>query len=208
MAAPSNAALLDELASEFVRGGYDLKSLMRPILLSSTYQLSSQTAPGTEFDKTLYSRYYYRRLPAEPLLDAISQVTESRHRFRFGYEGMRAIQLHDPAMYDSFLQAFDRSRREMVCERVETHTLLQTMEMVSGDAVNAKIRNSPFVKQLVGMSDLDAINSIYQRSLGRRPTPEEIDSITTLMSKGESRQAAIEDLLWAALNSREFLFNH
>ena len=207
---PSNAALLNELASSFMRSGYNMKALSRLILNSTTYQLSSRPNKTNEFDHQLYSRYYYRRLPAEPLLDAITQVTESRQRFRFGYNGMRAVQLQDPAMFDAFLQAFDRNRRERVCEREENHTLLQTLEMISGDTVNEKIRNSPFVKRLAdsAMSDRSAIEEIFLRAFSRKPEPEEIDSIQSLLAAGHARRQEFEDVLWSALNSKEFVFNH
>ena len=206
---PSNPALLDELASWFVRSGYDMKALSRLILNSTTYQLSSQPNKTNESDKQLYSRYYYRRLPAEPLLDAIAQVTGSQHRFRFGMR-MRSMELHDPAMFDPFLQAFDRNRRERVCEREENHTLLQTLEMVSGNTVNDKIRNSPFVKRLAGSgaSDQEAVVEIFLRTFSRKPEPDEVDSITSLFGKGNDRRHDFEDLLWSALNSKEFVFNH
>lgn len=207
---PSNAALLDAMAAFFVQSGYDLKALSRLILNSTTYQLSSRPNKTNEFDHQLYSRYYYRRLPAEPLLDAITQVTESRHHFRFGYDGMRAVQLQDPAMYDSFLNAFDRNRRERVCEREENHTLLQTLEMISGDTVNEKIRNSPFVKRLAesGLSDRSVIEEVFLRAFSRKPEPEEVDTIQSLLSSEEPRRQKWEDVLWSALNSKEFIFNH
>ena len=207
---PTNAALLDELAASFVRSGYDMKALSRLILNSTTYQLSSRPNKTNEFDNQLYSRYYYRRLSAEPLLDAIAQVTEARPKFRFGFEGMRAVQLPDPVMFDAFLQAFDRNRRERVCEREENHTLLQTLEMISGDTVNEKIRNSPFVKRLVdsGATDRSAIERIYLRAFSRKPEPEELDSVQSLLAAGKPRREEFEDVLWSALNSKEFIFNH
>jgi hypothetical protein len=207
---PSNGPLLDELASFFAKNRYDLKALMRLILNSTTYQLSSHPNKTNEFDTQLYSRYYYRRLPAEPLLDAIAQVTEARQTFRFGYAGMRAMQLQDSVIFDGFLQAFDRNRRERLCEREENHTLLQTLEMISGDTVNERIRNSPFVKRLAenGASDRSAIEEIFLRAFSRRPEPDELDSIESLLAASETRQQKFEDILWTALNSKEFIFNH
>ena len=129
---------------------------------------------------------------------------------RDGYQSL-TVKLADPAMFDAFLQAFDRNRRERVCEREENHTLLQTLEMISGDTVNEKIRNSPLLTRLANStmtSDRSAIEEIYLRAFSRKPDPEEMDAIQSLLTAGAVRRQEFEDVLWSALNSKEFIFNH
>ena len=113
-------------------------------------------------------------------------------------------------LWVAFLQAFDRNRRERVCEREENHTLLQTLEMISGDTVNEKIRSSPFLNRLADspVTGRDAIEQIFLRAFSRKPEPEELDSILSLLTPGKSRRKEFEDILWSALNSKEFMFNH
>jgi hypothetical protein len=127
---PTNPRLLDALARHFASGGYDLKELMKAVMESRAYQLSSTANDTNRDDAQQYSRYYIRRIYAEPLLDAITQVTAAPHRFQFGYAGMKAVEVTDPVIPDSFLQTFNRNRREIVCQRDESITLGQTLKLI------------------------------------------------------------------------------
>ena len=208
---PTNPELLDGLAAQFVRNGYDLKHLMKTIMNSRVYQLSSETNRTNESDKQNYSHHYVRRIYAEPLLDAVTQVTGVPHIFRFGYPGMKAVELHDPVIPDAFLQTFDRNRRETICEREENITLLQTMTLISGEAISEKVRfGGGTVDQLLksARSDREIIEELYLRAMGRYPSPEETSAILEVMKERQSRTNGFQDLLWALLNSREFLFKY
>ena len=208
---PTNPELLDALAAEFVRNGYDLKHLMKTIMNSRVYQLSSETNWTNESDKQNYSRHYGRRIYAEPLLDAVTQVTGAPHTFRFGYPGMKAVELHDPVIPDAFLQTFDRNRRETICEREENISLLQTMTLISGEAINEKVRFAGgTVDQLLesARSDREIIEELYLRAMSRYPSPEETTAILEVLKERQSRRNGFQDLLWALLNSREFLFKY
>ena len=206
---PTNPELLDALAEEFVRNGYDLKRLMKIIMNSRVYQLSAKTNRTNESDNQNYSRHYVRRIYAEPLLDAITQITGAPHTFRFGYRGMKAVELHDPVIPDTFLQTFDRNRRETICEREENITLPQTMSLISGEATNEKVRFAGgTIDQLLeaARSDREIIEELYLRAVSRYPSPRETNAISEVLKERESRRNGFQDLLWALLNSKEFLF--
>ncbi len=140
---PSNPALWSALVDEFVSHKYDLKHLMRVILNSRTYQLSSATMAGNVTDSRFYSHYYARRLPAEVLLDAISQATGRPEEFT-GYPlGVRAIQLPDPGLESYFLAQFGRSPRvtACACERRSEVTIGQLLQLQNGSGVIEKIKH-------------------------------------------------------------------
>jgi hypothetical protein len=184
---------------------------MKTIMNSRVYQLSSETNWTNESDKQNYSRHYGRRIYAEPLLDAVTQVTGAPHTFRFGYPGMKAVELHDPVIPDAFLQTFDRNRRETICEREENISLLQTMTLISGEAINEKVRFAGgTVDQLLesARSDREIIEELYLRAMSRYPSPEETTAILEVLKERQSRKNGFQDLLWALLNSREFLFKY
>lgn len=207
----SNPALLDALSASFERSRYNLKHLIRDILNSRTYQLSSTPNETNASDRQNYSHYMTRRLYAETLLDAITAVTGATHKFKFGYAGMRAVDIHDPVMPDAFLQAFDRNRREITCERDENITLLQTLEMISGDTINEKIRAPGGVAdQLIagGRPDAEIVEELFLSAVSRYPDPEESRAAVQAIAESKSRKFGVQDVMWALLNSREFLFNH
>ena len=122
---------------------FDLKHLMRVILNSRTYQLASATRPATQTDSRFYSHYYARRLPAEVLLDAISQATGVPDRFPGYPVGVRAVQLPDPGVNSYFLSLFGRSERvtACACERSGDVTMPQLLHLQNGETVVQKIRS-------------------------------------------------------------------
>lgn len=208
---PTNPDLLDALARDFVRNGYDLKRLMKTIMNSRVYQLSSETNRTNESDSQNYSHHYVRRIYAEPLLDGINQITGAPHRFRFGYPGMKAVELHDSVTPDAFLQAFDRNRRESICEREENITLLQTMALITGEAINEKIGFAGgTIDRLLeaARSDREVIEELYLRAMSRYPSRHETNTILEVVKERQSRRNGFQDLLWALLNSKEFLFKY
>ncbi|QDU27631.1 hypothetical protein ETAA8_27190 [Anatilimnocola aggregata] len=214
---PSNRPLWQALNREFVEHQYDLKHLMKLMLNSRTYQLSSTTVAANEQDQRHYSHYYARRLPAEVLLDAISQVTEVPDQFPGYPVGLRAIQVPDPGVSSSFLAMFGRSDRvtACACERSGEVTLPQLLHLQCGDGLTQKL-NQPEsrLKQLL-TAKLDngpLARSIFLSALAREPRPAELQAIETALGDAKtddaSREEAVRDLFWAVLNTKEFAFNH
>src|SRR5262249_38493456 len=138
---PTNPELWQALNKEFVGHKFDLKHLMRVILNSRTYQLAAATRPGNESDARFYSHFYARRLPAEVLLDAISQTTGVPETFQGYPVGIRAVQLPDPTLKSYFLSLFGKSERvtACACERMGEVTMPQLLHLQNGDSVVRKL---------------------------------------------------------------------
>jgi hypothetical protein len=210
---PSNRELWTALNQEFVSHKYDLRHIMRLILNSRTYQLSSATLKGNAAERGFYSHYYVRRLPAEVFLDAISQSTLIPDSFPGYPVGMRAIQLPDSTVASPFLSMFGRSERvtACACERSGDVTLPQLLHLQCGDGLAQKF-DDPVgrLKQIMNSfpDDKSAIEQIYLATLSRSPTTEEQASITAAFEGSEQREEAFRDLFWALLNTKEFAFNH
>jgi hypothetical protein len=208
---PTNEALLDALAEDFIRHKYDLKHLFRTITGSRVYQLSAQPNGTNKEDKQFYSRFYLKRLNAEELLDGICRVTGVPEKFPGFHLGTRATQLPDPKVPSYFLDVFDRATRETVCERKQTTSVMQIMHLVSGDTINQKIRaENSLIERLIksGKSSREIIEELYLRTLSRFPNKDEAQLAQQGIGQAPSPREGYEDLLWALLNSKEFLFNH
>ncbi len=210
---PSNPALLDALAREFVRSGYDRKHLLRLILNSRTYQTSSEPLPGNEQDVKYFSHYQPRMIQAEPLLDAVCQVTGVPEKFPGLPAGVRAVELPSPDVKHAFLKVFGQPAREMACqcERASDANLSQALQMINGDLVHAKLRHGSnrfrrAVKQ--GRSNEQIVEELYLAAYSRRPSPLERKAALEYIASQKERLQALEDLYWAVLNSKEFLFQH
>jgi Protein of unknown function (DUF1549)/Protein of unknown function (DUF1553) len=207
---PANPVLWRALNQEFVGKQFDLRALMRVILNSRTYQLSSATRPGNETDTRFYSHYYARRLPAEVMLDAICDATGVPEKFD-GYPlGVRAVQVPDPGANSYFLRTFGRSDRvtACACERAADVSLPQVLHLIGGDAT-AKVTNGGgwLAKQLAAEKDDDRLlDALFLRTLARTPTATERAKVRELL-KTTPRDELFRDLFWAVLNSKEFLFN-
>jgi hypothetical protein len=226
---PSNAELFDALARDFVKHRYDVKHLIRTILNSATYQRSSQSVPGNAGDDRFYSRYLVRRLPAEVILDAYSQVTGVPTPFTHlnsnardssspyaGYPlGTRALQLPDGQVVSRFLDAFGRPERAQTCscERSQDSSVEQALHLNNGKTLNDKIRakKSRLQRWLVEkVSDDEAVRRLYLLALTREPTAKELAHFKELFAEAARdtpRREILEDLFWAVLTSREFVFN-
>lgn len=210
---PSNPELLDYLANELVSSGYDMKHVLRLILSSRTYQASSKTNEWNARDQIHFSHYSVRRLSAEQLLDAISQVTGVPERFAKMPVGTRAGQLPDGNVASPFLDAFGRPQRAVTCEcerSTEMH-VGQSLQMISSDALEGKLASpSGRVAQLLKKSlpDPDLLDELYLAALCRLPTPQEKSFALSSLQTGMPRNQWAQDLLWALMNTKEFLFNH
>ena len=190
---------------------YDLRKLMRVVMLSRTYQLSSATRPGNETDSRFYSHYYARRLPAEVMLDAICGATDVPEKFD-GYPlGLRAVQVPDPGTVSYFLRTFGRSERvtACACERVGDVTLPQVLHLQCGEVATGKIGagNGWLAKSLKAEPNDDKLlDELFLRTCSRPPTAAERTKVKDLL-KDTPRDELFRDLFWAILNSKEFLFN-
>jgi hypothetical protein len=209
---PSNPELFEELGRRLVEYKFDFKQLVRDICNSQTYQRSHVRNASNETDERNFAHANVRRIPAEQLLDCVSQVTETQEKFRGLPLGARAVQIADGETTTYFLTTFGRAKRETVCacEATTDPSLSQALHMLNGDAVHGKILQGGVVKKLLdaGKTPQQAIESLYVRCLTRQPTPDELERLTAVVTGAETPQIGLEDVFWAVLNSREFLFNH
>ncbi|MCI0378234.1 MAG: DUF1553 domain-containing protein [Gemmataceae bacterium] len=228
---PSNEELLDALARDFVAHGYDVKHLTRTIMNSAAYQRSSISLAGNKADDRFYSRYLVRRLPAEVVLDAYSSVTKVPTSFTkvnvgtSGGEagtgdyplGTRALQLPDTQLISQFLDAFGRPERGQTCscERQSESSVTQALHLNNGQTLNDKLRDKKsrieeWLKEKV--NDEEALRRIFALALCRAPTTDEQSRFLGIMAEAArdpqtTRREVLEDLFWAVLTGREFLFN-
>jgi hypothetical protein len=209
---PVNPELFATLGRKLVEYNYDFKQLVRDICNSQAYQRSTVANPTNEHDTRNFARAIVRRVPAEMLLDCLCQVTETKEKFRGLPLGARAVQIADGRTSTYFLTTFGRSPRETVCacEASTAPTLSQALQMLNGTAVTGKITQGGLVKRWLEENKTpdQVIESLYIRCLTRKPTDEERKQLLALAAQGENPQAGLEDVFWAMLNSREFLFNH
>jgi hypothetical protein len=208
----SNPELFDELGKRFTASKYDLKALVRDICNSRTYQRSTQRNESNASDERNFAHALVRRIKAENLLDTISTVTDTKDKFQGLPLGARAVQIADGQSSTYFLTTFGRATRETVCscEVKMEPTLSQALHLLNGDTVNAKIKQGGLVPKLLSTRKYpeERLMDLYVRALSRRPTREELDKLLPALGEGSNQAQAYEDVFWALLNSREFLFNH
>lgn len=221
----SDEELLNAAAMFLVGQKYDLKELMRAILQSEMYQRASAALPENQSDERYYSRYYPRRLKAEVLLDAISQVTEVPTDFRAGSPDSRkpgaaipaikrAIKLADSYVDSYFLETFGKPDRLITCEceRSSEPSMTQVLHLYNGETVNKKLaaKGSAAEKAEAEDDDGKVIEGLYLTALARQPTREEREKLLAELAAAPAaeRRQTIEDLYWSVLTSREFLFTH
>lgn len=208
----TNEPLLAYLSSQVVESGYDLKAVMRLVLNSRVYQLSSATNATNFDDDQNFSHHLVKRMPAEVLLDAISQVTGSPEQFAGAPLGTRSIELWDNRLPSYFLDTFGRSERESPCECAKSSdpTMAQALHLLNAPEIDQKIASDEGrVASLISrqISPEMIADELCLAAFGRAPGKKEETIAADLFSQGEPQQAA-EDLLWTLLNSYEFLFIH
>ncbi len=210
---PSNPELLDALARDFVAHKFDLKHLMKTILTSRIYGLSSAPTDDNRSDTRNYARYYSRRLQPHVLLDAISSTTGVPPKFEDYPDVKKAILLPNEKARSDFLEIFGRSERTTPCE-CETSlapNLSQVLYLLNSEELQRKLSAKDGVLTELAKPEKpnsEVIEDLFLRTFSRRPRPEELQAATEQLEKSTNRRTTLEDLLWTLLNSKEFLFNH
>jgi hypothetical protein len=210
---PSNPDLIATLATKLTEYKYDMRKFVRDICNSQTYQRSTKVNETNAGDKRNFSHAQVRRVRAEVLLDAISQITDTPNKFQGLPLGARAVQIADGAVTNYFLTTFGRAKRESVCscEVKMEPTLSQALHLMNGDAVNDRIKQGRVVAKMVQekKGDREIVEDLFLRVFGRMPNDKEWTSVQQAIAADPGgRQTVLEDLFWALLNSKEFYFNH
>jgi len=214
----SNEELLAALSKDFVEHGYDVRRLIRTIMDSSVYQLSSEANATNQSDNIYYSKHIVRRLAAEVILDAMSQVTGTPTAFAGYPAGTRALQLPDTQVKSDFLASFGRPARNIcdAAERSSDPTVAQALHVINGDTLNKKL-SAPdgtialFLK--LGLSDRRIVEHMFLSAFSRYPTDGERQQLLTSLAEAKASKSpdahkqALEDMVWAMLTSKEFLFS-
>ncbi|MFO1006428.1 MAG: DUF1549 and DUF1553 domain-containing protein [Planctomycetaceae bacterium] len=208
----SNPELLAELAKRFTESNYNFKGLVRDICMSKAYQRSTQRNESNSSDELNFAHQTIRRIKAESMLDIISQVTVTKDKFAGLPLGSRAVQIANGATSDYFLTTFGRATRETACscEVKMEPTLSQALHLMNGDVINSKMAQGGVIKSLQdkGLTPIQIVEQLYITCLTRKPTEQEIAALTPLFAEGSDVNRSLDDVYWALLNSREFLFNH
>jgi hypothetical protein len=214
---PSNPELLDALARELVEHQYSLKHLVRIICKSRTYQLSAVPNDFNKHDKQNYARYYPRRLSAEVLLDAVNQVAGTPGTFggmpRDKHAPSRAIMLPDESFSSYFLDVFGRPQRISACEceRVSEANLAQSLHLLNSEEIQGKLTANNGRADLLAKDprpEAEKIDDLFLWALSRRPTQEQREAALAHVAKhAANKKIAYENILWALLNTKEFVFN-
>jgi hypothetical protein len=214
---PSNPELLDALAKDFVTGGYDVKRLIRAIMGSRVYQLSSRSNPTNAGDEQSFSRAYPKRLMAEVLMDAVASATGVPPELPGLPPGTRAVQVWDSdwsTQWQSyFLNVFGRPARThpCECERSQEPSIVQVLHLMNAPEIQAQIagrRGRARILAESGRTPKQIVEELFLAAHARPPTPsEEAEALKTFERAGDRSRAA-EDILWALMNTVEFVFNH
>jgi hypothetical protein len=210
---PSNPALLDTITGYLNGHEMRLKPLVAWIIKSRTYQAGAAPDATNREDESNFSRAAVRLLPAEVLLDAISQMLAVPERFLHAPGSARAAQLPGVAGEGDFLKTFGKPERLLTCEceRSEATTLSQAFQMINGPTVRRKLDASDNrIGRLIqaGAGDRELLAEIYLAAVCREPKPAEVDAMTDYLRRARDRRSAWEDIVWALLNSKEFLLRH
>lgn len=209
----SSPEILESLANEFRGSGFNMKGIIRTMVSSRLYQLSSEPRPENVHDRQNFARYYARRMIAEVFLDAVDQTCGTKSNFGNMSANARAVDLPHEGFGSNFLDTFDRPQRVSVCEceRSAAATLGQVLLLANSDEVENKIADGKGrAKTLIdtNLTPAEIVEEIYLSAYSRSPRPDERTSAISYIELAQDRNKAVQDLLWAILNSREFMYNH
>jgi len=211
---PTNGPLIDWLAEDFVAHGYDLKHLMHRILTSRTYQTSSLPNETNAADHRNFSRSLRRRLSAEVMADAVTRVTDVAESYQGLPQRAKAMQVWNTKLPSTFLDTFGRpdSSAECPCERDPAPTITQTLHMANSSKLVDRIKLPASRASQLAESEHPPekiVEELYLATFSRLPSEDELKVAAGIFAEeGATRQTAAEDLLWALLNSAEFVLNH
>ena len=210
---PSNPKLLDALAKDFVDHKFDVRHIVRTLVNSRVYQLSSAPTEHNKDDRQNFARFYARRLIAEVLLDAVDQTTGTRTRFGNIADSARAVDLPHEGFGSYFLDTFDRPKRVSgcECERSSGATLAQVLLLANSDELENKLSSGDgrIAKLVADKKPIpEIIDELYLSAFARRPHDRERETSVKYVESQEDKRQALEDILWTIVNSKEFLFNH
>jgi hypothetical protein len=214
---PSNPELLDALSKDFVDHGFSLKHLVRTICKSRTYQLSATPNEFNKHDKQAYARYYPRRMAAEVLFDAVCQATDSPTTFnglpRDAHSPHRAIMLPDESFQSYFLDVFGRPQRLSACEceRVSEANLAQALHLLNSEEIQGKVsRQGGRVDAMVKdpRPDAEKVEELFLWTVGHKPSDKQMSlALEHVQANEKNKKGAYENILWALINTKEFVFN-
>ena len=208
---PSNPELLNALAADFVKHKYDMKHVLRTIANSAVYQLSSEPTEQNRSDQQNFARYYARRLIAEVFLDAVDQVCGTRTAFAGLPARLRAVELPHEGIASRFLDTFDRPGRltGCECERATGANLAQALLLSNSTEIESKLLTSGRIAMAIkaGKSSETIVREIYLAAFARVPTTQEAGRALRYVRAKKNQREALEDVLWAVLNSKEFALN-
>jgi hypothetical protein len=211
---PINPALLEALTQDFIEHKFDVRHLMKRIVTSATYQRSSVPNASNAHDEQNFARAMPRRIPAEALLDSLVQATGVPENIGGAPGGFRAAQLPDANIDSPFLKLFGKPQRmdACECERDNGSNMLQALNFINGKSILGRVKNPAARPAQLGrrkLSDEQVVIELYLWSLARHPEAREMKvSLEFVKSYGMDRAAALEDLMWALLNSKDFLLVH
>lgn len=208
----TNEPLMQALAGHMREVKFDLKTFTKTLLNSRVYQLAAETNTSNEDDQQNFSHAAWKSVPAEVLLDAISHCTDVPEKFNGWPEGYRAIQVWDNRMPSYFFQIFGRPVRATVCEceRSGQPSISQALHLLNSPEIAAKIGHRRGRARKLAATELTPekiVEELYLTTLSRVPTADEQTLMQQAFDSGD-RRAAVEDILWALMNSKEFVFNH
>ncbi len=209
----ANDDLLAALAKDFTDKKFDVKHLIRTIMNSRTYQLSAQTNDFNKDDNKYFSHAVTKLHTAEQLFDALCYVTEVPEKFAGMPLGTRAAQLPDGETNHPFLKTFGQPARELACEceRESDSNLAQALQLINGPAVNDRLRNpANRVGRLIAAkkTDREILGELFLVTLSRQPNESETQAMLQHVTAAMDKRRAWEDVHWALINSKEFLFRH
>lgn len=208
---PSNPELLDTLSAKLVEYNYDLKKIVRDVCNSAAYQRATRVNESNQLDERNFAHATIRRMRAEVMLDAITQVTETKDKFRGLPLGARSVEIADGKTSNYFLTTFGRADRETICAREQVGpTLSQALHMLNGETVEGKINSGGVVQKLIkaNMTPREIASELYLRCFGRKPTEKELRKLEEHWGVTEEQPKVYADIFWALLNAKEFMFNH